>query len=135
MDGVVRGFVSALERADTAALSRLALNASEFAWLVYPSSPFTKPPYRQAPGLVWMSIHTPSEVGLGRLLQRFTGRPLGLAAYRCDRPVEQQGENRLHVGCVLELTKENGAITRTRLFGTIIERHGAFKFVSFDNDL
>ncbi len=135
LDGLVQGFVSSLERGDTVALSRMTLSASEFAWLVYPTSPFTKPPYRQAPGLVWMSISTPSNAGRRKLLQRVAGETLGLKGYRCERPVERQGENRLHVGCDLELTKANGAVSRTRLFGTIIERHGVFKIVSFDNDL
>ncbi|MEP7346908.1 MAG: hypothetical protein ABI877_16685 [Gemmatimonadaceae bacterium] len=135
LDGLVRGVVGALERSDTVALSRLTLNAREFAWLVYPSSPFTKPPYRQAPGLVWMTIDTPSDAGRRKLLQRVAGQPLGLVGYRCEPKVERQGENRLHIGCVLELTKENSAISHTRLFGTIIERHGRFKIVSFDNDM
>jgi hypothetical protein len=132
---LVRRFVSAVEQSDTAALSRLTLSAREFAWLVYPSSPYTKAPYRQAPGLVWMSIDTPSDVGRRRLLKRAAGQTLGFVGYGCKRPVERQGENMLHVGCVLELRKGDGAISRTRLFGTVIERNGVFKFVSFDNDL
>lgn len=135
LDALARDFVSAVDRADTAALSRLKLSAREFAWLVYPTSPFTRPPYRQAPGLVWMSIDTPSHAGRVKLLQRYSGHSLGAAGLLCDHPVERQGVNRLYAGCLLELTDEDGAIIRRRLFGTIIERHGVFKIVSFDNDL
>ncbi|MBA3498360.1 MAG: hypothetical protein H0T86_14765, partial [Gemmatimonadales bacterium] len=45
-ESLARGFVAALEARDTAALRRLVLSAEEFAWLYYPASALSKPPYQ-----------------------------------------------------------------------------------------
>lgn len=134
-DALVASFAAAVERSDRAALDHLTIDVREFAYLVYPSSPYTKPPFRQPPGLLWRLVRSPSDAGAARLLQRMGGKPLAVAGYRCDARVERQGENRLHTGCLLELTNPDGAISRHRLFGPILERHGRFKFVSLQNEM
>lgn len=134
-DALVRAFVRALEAADTTGLGALAITPAEFGWLVYPSSPYVKAPYRQAPDLVWMQIALAGESGRARLLSRFAGRPLGYGGCLCDGEPEHQGENRLWRRCLVRLTAPGGAPRTLRLFGDIIERGGKFKFVSFANDL
>jgi len=111
------------------------MSRAEFAYLVYPESPYTHPPFTQAPGLVWLSIRNPSLTGAGRLLQRLGGARLGLRAMECPAEPERQGANRLWNGCTVLLTRRGEAPARRRLFGTIIERAGRFKFVSYRNDL
>lgn len=134
-DALVRSFVRALEANDTLSLRRLALTAAEFAWLVYPSSPFVAPPYRQMPGLLWTQISLASGRGQARLLARLAGQPLGYSAYTCDGEPERQGENRVWRACSVRLTQPDGGGRAVRLFGDIVERGGKFKFVSFANDL
>ena len=135
-DALVAAFLRAVEARDRAALTRLALTRAEFAYLVYPGSTFTAPPYRQAPGLVWMHIQRGSAAGVARLIERFGGRPLRLAGYRCDPQPERQGANSLWTNCALRLTPFDSASARSmRLFGTVIQRAGRFKFVGYANDL
>jgi len=134
-DGLVELVVGAIASSDTASLVRLALTRAEFAYLVYPSSPYTKPPYRQPPWLVWMHIQHGSGSGLGRVLHRYGGRPLGYASYGCDATPERQGANRLWKNCALHLTSKWGDMVSIRLFGVVIERHGRFKIVGYGNDL
>jgi hypothetical protein len=43
-----------------------------------------------------------------------------------------EGENRLHERCEVRV---NAAGTPTRLFGTILERDGRFKFLGYANPL
>lgn len=69
-EALVRRLVGAVAAQDTAQLRDMALTAREFADLVYPSSPYTRPPYRQAPGLVWMQMVNPSVSGFKRLMAR-----------------------------------------------------------------
>ena len=130
-DELVARFGQALAAHDTAALSALLLDAQEFAWLYYPYTVYTHPPYRQAPGMVWLLTAQNSEKGLRRVLERFGGRDPALAGYAC-RTTEPQDLNVLHGDCAVRLA---GDTTGRRLFGTIIERDGRFKFVSYANGL
>jgi hypothetical protein len=113
----VRGFVDALERQDTAALIRMHITRPEFAWLYFP--------YTEAPGLdpkiAWLLLRLESEKGLTRLMQR----PVPRGDLRCEDEARKQGPNRLWERCRLG--------TR-QLFGTIVEREGRFKFVSYKTD-
>ncbi|MGH7580787.1 MAG: hypothetical protein ACREM9_11485 [Gemmatimonadales bacterium] len=131
---LVRGFVTALEARDTAALRRQVLSKSEFAWLYYPSSPLSRRPYELSPDLLWFQMQGQSEKGASLLLSDRAGTSLGYAGHRCasDR---LEGENRLHEHCVLRRVTAGGDTLAERLFGLVLERQGAFKFVSYANKL
>ena len=132
-DQLVRSFVRSLEAADTAALISLTISRAEFAWLVYPDSPFSASPYRQAPDLVWMRHAAASGTGLKRLLARMAGSPLGFRRWSCDDQPVTEGENRLWRNCVVQLSKSPRETGALQLFSSIIERHGRFKILSYDN--
>lgn len=134
-DSLVALFVRAVEGADTAALVRLAITRGEFAYLVYPSSPFTRPPYRHPPDLAWMQLEMPGVTGLRRVLERYAGRPIAAHGYRCDVEPVVEGDNRLWKHCDLRLSTPDGGQRWLRLFGVIVERHGRFKFASYENQL
>jgi hypothetical protein len=126
---LVRSFVRALERKDTATLASLVIDAAEFAWFYYPFTVYTHPPYTQPPGMVWLVTEQNSRKGLGRLVRSLGGRPLDLRGYRCGRS-EPQDVNLLHLECGVLLGRDPAPV---RLFGTILERQGRFKFVSYAN--
>ena len=134
-DGLVRAFAQAVERRDRASLRRMVLSRAEFAYLVYPSSPYTRPPYRQQPEVAWLLHHEPSAVGLARLTARLGGRPLGYRGYTCDAEPIVEGANRLWRGCRVSIRRPDGRTEVSRLFGVILERGGRFKFASYANDL
>ncbi|MGE0552859.1 MAG: hypothetical protein AB7R55_05470 [Gemmatimonadales bacterium] len=127
---LVLRFVEALERRDTLALASLLLDKAEFAYLYYPWTPYTRPPYRQDPALVWFRMSAISERGLTRLLARDAGTPLGVTGHRCDPEPNRMGPNRVWTNCVVTIAR-----TRPRqLFGSIIERDGRFKFLTYDTE-
>ncbi|PHX66304.1 MAG: hypothetical protein CK550_00345, partial [Gemmatimonadetes bacterium] len=68
-EALVRELLTALAASDTGRLSALTLTAREFADLVYPESPYTRPPMQQAPALVWAQITNASQTGFGRLVR------------------------------------------------------------------
>jgi hypothetical protein len=133
-DALVASFVTAVERADTAALARMAIDAAEFIDLYYPHTMYTSRPYELSPSIVWLLVGQNGEKGLVRILRRLAGKPFGFEGYRCDPAPKIEGRNRLWDGCVLDRTA-NGQRESLRLFGSIIERDGRFKFVSYANDL
>jgi hypothetical protein len=130
---LVRRFVRDLSTRDTTDLRRAVIDSREFADLVYPDSPNTRPPYRQSPAFVWMQIAGQSTSGLTRLLQRRGGQQLKYVGYACPEKPDVQGANRLWPKCVVRVSSSAGDTTTQRLFGTILERGGRFKFVSYAN--
>ena len=131
---LIGGFVAALAASDTAALARMALTRGEFAYLTYPSSPYTRPPYRQSPEIVWLLLGTEHDKGLTRLLRRLGGQKLGYLGHRCDVKPLREGRNRIWRGCVSRVRLATGDTLEARLFGAIVERDGQFKFASYATD-
>jgi hypothetical protein len=130
---LVRAFVRAVAASDSGSLRAMQLDVREFADLVYPSSPYTHPPYQQAPGLVWAQIERPSHAGYGRLMRRMAGAPLAYVDHRCPDAPDIQGPNTIWTGCTLRVVRDGRDTVTARLFGSIIERRGRFKFVSYTN--
>lgn len=133
-DELVQRFADALLRADTSALIRMTMNRAEFAYLYYPHTIYTRPPYELDAETTWLLSKMNSEKGLTRILQRFGGVPLDLAGYRCAAEPQQEGPNRFWHACTLT-TRVDGAPPVMRWFGSIWERDGRFKFVAYANDL
>jgi hypothetical protein len=132
-DGLVRRFVTAIERRDTASLAPLLLSKAEFAFLLYPESEYTRPPYRQQPSIVWLQMVNTSAKGIGRILDRDAGRSLGYEGYRCDEKPLIRGKNRIWRNCVIK-SRVDGSVKHRRLFGSILERGGRFKFVTYSSE-
>lgn len=132
-DSLVTRFMRSLERGDTLDLLRLSMTRGEFAYLYYPSSRYTRPPYRLSPDLVWMQNQNQSSRGFARLMQRYAGRPVGFLSYTCPEEPETEGENRFWHRCIVT-HRFQGDTLRVQLFGSIWELRGHFKLVGFAND-
>jgi len=133
-DALIRRFVEATERADSAALRDLALTRAEFAWLYYPSLPEAAPPYELDPRLMWFMIETNSGRGLRSLLEERGGRPLGFVDYACAGQ-RRPGENTVWGPCTIRRLQSPRDTTAEVLFGPVVEHGGRFKLVSFANGL
>ena len=129
---LVRQFVRSLEAADTAALVGLTISKAEFAYLVFPESPLSAPPYEQAPDLVWMRLAAASGTGLKRLLDRMGGEPVGFRSVSCNEVPLVEGRNRIWRDCSVRFGSGSGSQT-LQLFAGIIERQGRFKILSYAN--
>lgn len=133
-DALVARFVTALEAADTLGLASLAMTPGEFGYLYYPTSRYTRPPYRLSPGLVWFQNQNQSSRGLTRLLRRYAGHPMGYISFHCPDEGEAEGENHLWHYCTVRHLYQ-GDTVNVRLFGSIWERDGRYKLVGFANEL
>ena len=133
-DSLVRRFVGAVERSDTTALRGMVMTRAEFAHLYFPTSPHARPPAQQPPALVWFLHTRNSEKGVGRVLDRFGGRRVGLRGYTCASAPRVEAENRIWDDCQLHIGT-GGDTATVRLFGGVIERDGRFKMLSYSNDL
>lgn len=133
-EALVRSFAQALEAGDTAALRRMVLDQAEFAWLYYPSSRLSRPPYELPPDLLWFQMVGQTERGASLLLAERAGVPLGYLSHQCPSRREE-GANRLYGHCVLRRVTATGDTIGERLFGLVVERGGVYKFVSYANKL
>lgn len=131
-DALVEAWAEAIERQDTARLVSLHLTRAEFAYLYFPESPYAAPPARTPPEFLWFQFRENSEKGLNRAVRRLGGRPLELEALACAAP-RPHGRSLLHERCTARRRTAEGLVEQ-RLFGTILERDGRFKFVSYANE-
>ena len=129
---LLRLVVRAAARQDTTTLARLSVTRAEWAWLYYPASRYTRPPYRSPPALQWTLTIAASEKGVGRLLRELGGRRVRVSGTACAR-VMDEGANRLWRDCVVEY-RLDGARQRHRIASALLERGGRLKVLSYAND-
>ena len=134
-DALVQGFIRAVEQRDTAALRAMVMTKAEFAWIYYPTTPQGLPPYDLSPSLLWFMLSERSQQGVAHLVQERFGLQLHVARYACDALPSVEGDNRLWGPCRLYRVQAPGDTAEERLFGSILERHGRFKFVNLSNKL
>lgn len=132
-DSLVRRWVRAVERADTATIGVMLMTPAEFITLYYPDSKFTRPPYRQSPRLLWFLMTNASSQGAGRVLQRHGGQPFGFVSYACGDRAEAIGAVRVWSNCLIR-READGVPSEMRFFGGIVEHRGQFKFLTYASD-
>lgn len=125
IDALVSRFAVAIAKRDTAAFNAMLIDRAEFAWLYYPDSKMSKPPYEAPPGLLWDQMLSGSDEGIRKAMARFGATGLAATAVQCPT-VSIEGRNRLHSDCL---------VSGERPFSTILERDGRFKFLSYANRL
>ena len=134
-DALVRDFVTALAAGDRQALGRLTLSRAEFAYLYYPASRDARMTNGLPPTLRWDLLTLNSEKGIGRALDRMGRKPMRLGGINCSGAPVTMGAVRQQDGCTVQLTLADSSVFTGRLFGSIIEYRGRFKFVGYSNDM
>lgn len=129
-DALIRQFVAALAAGDTATLRSLVMTRAEFAWLLYPTSSQSLPPYDLSPSLYWFLIEGRTRQGLAALLDERSGARPRFAGFICDARTTREGANTIHGPCTVARLDARGDTIHERLFGLILERGGRFKFIS-----
>lgn len=134
-EALTMSFLGALSRGDTATLAALAVSRAEFAWLLFPDHRYAATPYELDPALFWRQITGSNAKGISRALQRHRGVPLALVDLACQRDTLQfrRGPTRLWGPCRVTYRAADSTITR-QLFGSIVERGGRMKFLSYASD-
>ena len=134
-EGLADLFIQRLAAGDTLGLASLALSREEFAWLYYPHTMYTTPPYELSPALVWFQLQNRSSRGLNRALQRYAGEELHYTGIRCPDEGEAFGEGWIRHGCAVLGRLPDDTEVEERLFGSILELSGRYKLVGFSNEL
>jgi hypothetical protein len=132
-DALVQRFVTAVTARDTTALRRMLITRAEYAWLYFPDARLARPPYGIDPAFLWMQVGSNTERDLPKAFEA-VGPSASYAGVSCPDSTVREGPNRLHEQCLAVVAR--GARRDTlSLFGTIVERDGQFKFLSYANRL
>lgn len=134
-EALVSEVVRALAQQDTMALEPIALNRAEFAYLYFPTAPIAAPPYELPPALAWFQAEEANRKGVFRALREYGGKEWKLQSTHCPAPAKPQGQNRIWEGCTVTMSEPGKPAVSVKLFGSIIERDGHFKILSYANDL
>ena len=132
-EALVKAYAAAIETTDSLALHKLLISQAEYAWLVYPETELTRPPYRQKPALAWFMMQNATDQGVIRVLNRHGGKPLGYRGFTCEPEPVEQGANRIWRQCRMRF-RESGIDVERKLFGGILERGGTYKFLTYATD-
>jgi len=133
-DSLVKAFIAAVRDRDQDALARLSVTQAEYGHLYYPSSVYARKPYELTPDIAWMLNRQNSQKAIGRVLQRLGGERVELIGYSCCEPLTES-VNRVWRDCRVSYRDRRDAKPATRqLFGSILERAGTFKFLSYASD-
>lgn len=133
LEQLVARLAHAVSTNDTTDLNAMVLNRQEFAYLYYPDSPMSKPPYEAPPELLWGQILASSDKGARQLVNRLSGSTIAVSKLRCPSAPDTAGRNLLHTRCEVRFVAPGKAPLEGNLFGSVIERDGRFKFMGFAN--
>jgi hypothetical protein len=134
-EAVAARWLAAMTARDTQALRHLALDRAEFAYLYYPGTALSEPPYSMPAELLWSQMYMSSEDGARAALRTLAGRRATMVSFRCPESPRREGANSLHQNCLVVLRVDGRTLPETRVFGTIIERDGRFKLVGLSSKL
>lgn len=132
-NALVADFIHALERDDSTRLVQLFISKAEFAWLYFPTSLYMHKPYELPPEIAWLLTVADSEKGFKRLTDRLGGRQLAYAGVDCQRQ-ERDSRHTYWRDCFIKYSHPAEGRVQRRLFGSIMERDGKYKFLSYAND-
>jgi hypothetical protein len=132
-DELLQRFRRGVRGRNRRALESLTVTRAEYAFLVYPDLPISRPPYTQPPDIAWLLLATSTASNINKLTTSAASR-FELLTYACAASPTTHGRVRLHSGCTVR-AREQGVERPIRLFGSIIERDGRWKFLSLDGDL
>ena len=130
-DALAEAMLTALAEGNSAGLEALPLSELEFRTVVWPELPSSRPERGLPFDYVWGDLHQKSTNARLRLIDRHGGRHYDLLGVEFDGETTTYETYRVHRETVLTVRDETGEEVTLALFGSILERDGAFKLFSY----
>jgi hypothetical protein len=130
-ESLARAVLDAVERRDSRALQTLALTEQEFRDHVWPELPAARPERNLPFSYVWGDLRQKSDQGLAASIAKYGGRPLELVRIAYEGESTRYGSSLVHRDTVLVVHRRDGVDERVRLYGSTLEKDGAFKVFSY----
>jgi hypothetical protein len=133
-DALAGEVLAALERRDAPRLHELALNEDEFRVVIWPELPAARPERNLTADYVWGDLQSKSRVGFQAILAEYGGRRLQFVRLEYQGETSQHRTFLVRRDAVVVAREGSGHEQRLRLFGSVVERGGAFKVFSYNID-
>ena len=130
-EALATAVLSAVERGDITALRGLALSEEEFREHVWPELPAARPERNLPFSYVWGDLRQKSDESLVRTLASHGGRRYALVSVRAAGETTRYPSYTVSRETVLMVRDETGASAELRLFGSTIQKDGAWKVFSY----
>ena len=130
-EALATAVLGAVERRDAATLRGLALDEQEFRDQVWPELPAARPDRNLPFSYVWGDLRQKSEEGLAQTLARYGDRKYMLVSVRMAGETTRYSTYAVHRETVLQVRDDTGTQADLRLFGSTIEKDGAWKVFSY----
>jgi hypothetical protein len=127
---VAKAVLDAIERRDRAALERLALSETEFRDHVWPDLPASRPERNLPFAYVWGDLRQKSHSALQKTLREHGGRPYRFSHLQFAGETEYRSYT-VHRETTLTVVDGTGRQAHVRLFGSLVEKDGAWKVFSY----
>jgi hypothetical protein len=129
--GTATAVLDALAQRDVSALRGLALSEQEFRDHIWPELPASRPERNLPFSYVWGDLHQKSEAALTRTLQQHGGRRYALTGVRFAGETTRYATFTVHRDTMLRVRDDAGRESEMRLFGSTVEKDGAWKVFSY----
>jgi hypothetical protein len=130
-DALAHQLLAALEQRDVDRLRQLALTESEFRDVVWPELPAARPERNLSFHYVWNDLRMKSEASLQRLVAEHGGRGRTFVRLEFAGETTQHRTYLVRREAVVVAHDAGQPAQPLRLFGSMIERNGAFKVFSY----
>lgn len=121
--------LSAVESNDLKKLNELRINRDEFKKFLWPEFPASK---NNVPfDFAWDNLNGKTIKGMTRALTDIGGQKFTLKEITFEKEDETYPGFVIHTSAVLHVTDENGHAKKLKFCGSVVERKGEFKFLSF----
>jgi hypothetical protein len=123
--------LGAVERRDATELRGLALSEEEFRERVWPELPAARPERNLPFSYVWGDLRQKSDASLDRTLARHGGRRYVFVSVRSAGETTNYPSYTVSRDTILRVRDETGGEMDLRLFGSTIQKDGAWKVFSY----
>lgn len=129
-EAVAAAVVEAMQAGDLVRLRALALTEEEFRAHVWPDLPVSRAEVNAPFDFVWGRLHASSELFLRQTVSAFRDRSIDVKAVTFEGETSTYGDVTVHRDTQIVLAGGDGR-RRVRLFGSMIEKDGAWKVFSY----
>ena len=133
-EAAARAVLDALHAKDADRLAALALTREEFATIVWPTLPISRPEVGMPMDYVWQDTATKSGAYLAQTLADFGGRQFTLERVEFRGETTSAADYTVSRKTYLVVKDEGGEQKTIRVFGSIIRQDGRSKVYSYIQD-
>ncbi|NUQ81853.1 MAG: hypothetical protein HUU10_09610 [Bacteroidetes bacterium] len=132
MDSVAIRFIAALNEGDTAAIGNLVISEYEHNQLLLPEFHLHYPAATpDQADVIWENLSKKILKGSLYLIGNHMKRNYQFKSLTFEDPVEEFKTFRIHTNSLLTVLDSTGAERSFKLFGSVVERNGQYKILSY----